>query len=72
MQNLKSVEKFKVRWRFSQKRQILGSVPVAAIPNTFNFYILGEKNDTRWCRNTQEINPYPKRAIKVALNDGVE
>ena len=35
-------EKFKVRCRFSQKSEILGSVPVAELPQTLNFYISGE------------------------------
>ena len=31
-----------------------------------------ENFETRWCRNTPEVNQYPRKAIKVVLNDGVE
>ena len=64
-------EKFKFGWRFSQNSQMLGSAPVTAIPKSLFFLHFWENCDIRWCKNTQQIDPYPRKVIKVAWIDGV-
>ena len=40
-------------------------------PKVCFFLHFWENCDIRWCKNTQQIDPYPRKVIKVAWIDGV-